>query len=77
VEGNAGWEQADPHFHEDKFYVSMCHRESCKTVCGSKEIDQKSEGIVTSTRGGVFLLRYDRRVKSDRSASLVWKEGDL
>src|SRR3972149_9374807 len=34
------WGQADPHFHEDKFYVSMRHMESCKTVCGSKEIDQ-------------------------------------
>ena len=57
VEGNAGWEQADPHFHEDKFYVSMCHRELCKTVCGSKEIDQTCpcengdrEGIVSYTR---------------------------
>ena len=33
-----------------RFYVSMCHMESCKTVCGSKEIDQNREGIVKYTR---------------------------
>ena len=41
----------------NRFYVSMCHMESCKTVCGSKEIDQTCprengdrEGIVKYTR---------------------------
>ncbi len=29
-----------------RFYASMCHMESCKTICGGKDVDQNREEIV-------------------------------